>query len=506
MTKFVDCKRLFMTTTAVMKNIILITSDEMRADCPGFMGNTECRTPALDGLAQRGIVFTRHFTVHGKCVPSRIAMMTGRYPHTDGFRTIHQHLPAGQPNLLSLLRRHGYETAVFGLNHVWDDLFCGEEKHKQRSDGVAEYHSFVQPFHDMAFAEHLVPTPAEPVACQIPGDGISHSGRQEGVVGGFADINRAHQAVKYLTKVRDRTRPFYLQVNMNSPHPPYCVEEPFYSMYDRAALTAWPHTLPRNAPLAVQAMREIRTGRGVGERELREVQAVYYGMISRVDRDIGIVLECLEREGLYDNSIVLFTTDHGDFAGQYGLIEKWDTCMADCIMRAPLILWSPELPHGIRVDSMSEHTDLAQTILELVGLKADWGMHGESLLPCIQGTRRKTTVFADGGHEEEMWRRFNFGGHNTAAADRAHTGKQLTYQQQPAAMARTKMARSERYKLVIRLAGGNELYDVHADPWELDNRWGDPALDDVVRTLQQQMIEWCLRTDTDRPFQANVGA
>lgn len=487
-------------------NVILITSDEMRADCPGFMGNPDCRTPRLDQLARQGVVFEQHFSVHGKCVPSRIAMMTGRYPHTDGFRTIHQHLPADQPNLLAFLRRQGYETAVFGHNHVWENLFAGEEQHKQRSDGAADYHSFVAPFHDLAFTEHAVPTADQPVACMIPGDGTLHSGRIDGVVRGFADINRAQQAVKYLTQVRDRTRPFYLQVNMSSPHPAYRVEEPFFSMYDRAALRAWPHDLPRNAPLPLRGMREIRTGMDISERALREVQAVYYGMVSRVDRDIGIVLECLEREGLCDNSIVLFTSDHGDFAGQYGLIEKWDTCMADCILRAPLIVAAPGLARGMRVTGLSEHVDLPGTILDLLGLAPDWGVHGTSLVPLLHGAPGKEAVFADGGHEEEMWPRFNFSEADKQGVPAVLNGKQRTYQQHPASMARTKMVRTATHKLVVRLAGGNELYGIEQDPWELDNRWGDPALREVALDLQQKMIAWCLRTDTDRPHQQTVGA
>ncbi|MCX7847481.1 MAG: sulfatase-like hydrolase/transferase [bacterium] len=482
-------------------NVVVLTCDELRGDCVGFMGNLVCRTPNLDRLARRGVVFEWHFTVHGKCVPSRIAMMTGRYAHTDGYRTIFQHLPRGEPNLLSFLRGRGYETAVFGHNHVWEDLFCGEEREKERSDGVAEYHSFVKAFHDLAFGEHAVPEGEGRAVCMIACDGVEYSGRVEEAVRGFSDINRARQAVKYLTEVRDRARPFYLHVNMGSPHPPYCVEEPFFSMYDREVLNEWPHELPRNAPLPLRWMRELRTGPRITERQLREIQAVYYGMVSRVDRDLGIILDCLEQEGLLERSVVVFTSDHGDFAGQYGLIEKWDTCMADCIMRVPLVICAPNLPKGIRVESMSEHTDLVATILELLGMKADWGTHGRSLVPVIYGGERLQAVFADGGHEEEMWRRFNF-----VSEGQEIDGKQRTYREHPESMARTKMVRTREYKLVMRLAGGNELYNLRDDPWELDNRWGEAGLEEVTRELMQLMIEWCLRTDTDRPYQEKVGA
>ena len=489
------------------KNVVVLTSDEMRGDCPGFMGNPDCKTPNLDALAQRGVVFNRHFTVHGKCVPSRIAMMTGRYCHTDGFRTIYQHLPPGDPNLMSFLRKQGYETAVFGHNHVWEDLFCGEEKDKPRSEGAADYHSFVGPFHDLAFQEDDVPSPSEPVTAKVLADREAKGGRIEERMGGFKDLNRARQAVKYLTEVRDRGKPFYLHVNMGSPHPAYRVEEPFYSMYDRDAMRKWPHELPKNAPLPLQRMREVRTGLEVDSRTLTETQAVYYGMITRVDRDLGIVLGCLEEQGLLEDSIVLFTTDHGDFAGQYGLVEKWDTCMADCIMHVPFILWHPDLPRGTRVDSLSEHVDIPRTVLELLGMQPDWGVQGESLLPLLRGEKCKDAVFGDGGHEEEMWGRFSIRQRTQPdGTQRPLSGKQITYRDHPETMARTKMVRTYTHKLVMRLTGGNELYDLEADPWELDNRWDDPALNSVELDLMQKLVEWSLRTDTDRPHQPNVAA
>lgn len=273
-------------------------------------------------------------------------------------------------------------------------------------------------------------------------------------------------------------------------------------MYDRKRLSAWPHRLPHNAPLPLRAMREIRTGHEVPEAALREVQAVYYGMITRTDLLIGRFLEAVEENGLLDESVLVFTSDHGDFAGQYGLVEKWDTCFADCLMHVPCILWARELPHGKSIDSLTEHTDLAPTILELLGLRPDWGIHGESLLPIIRGEKRKEAIFADGGHEQEMWTRFD-----RALLDKpARQAKQEVYHRCPEAMARAKMVRTERWKLVVRLTEGHELYNLSRDPWELNNVFDDPGNCGVILELQQKMLEWCLRTDTDRPYQKDVGA
>lgn len=480
-------------------NLIIMTSDELRADCVGFNGNTDVKTPNLDKFSAQNVTFTNHFAVHGKCVPSRISMVTGRYVHTEGFRTIHQHLPPDHPDVLSALKKQGYESAVFGHNHVWEN-FWGENK---KSGGCVDYHSYTEGcFGPMTEKQWPVqqPTANGRKPMELSRLGFHYDGRVEQPLTGMCDDTRVEQAIHFLRDIRDKSRPFYLHVNIGKPHPPYRVEEPYFSMYDRDAIKAWPHDLPCNAPLAMRKMREIRTGLDIPDAAFREVQAVYYGMVTKVDLLLGRLLDEIAAQGMLDNSVVIFTTDHGDFAGQYGLVEKWDTCMADCILRSPLVLHAPGLGGGKRVDKLTEHVDICPTILELLGVKPDWGIHGRSLLPVIAGEPGKDAVFADGGHEEEMFTRFNF------RPGRELDGKQVTYRDCPESMSRTKMIRTNTHKLVMRLAGGNELYNLLKDPWEMDNRWGDPSLNAELIDLQQKLIEWCIRTDTDRPFQEQVGA
>jgi arylsulfatase A-like enzyme len=253
-------------------------------------------------------------------------------------------------------------------------------------------------------------------------------------------------------------------------------------------------------------MRDVRTGEEGTNEALNEIQAVYYRMVTKTDHLLGQVLDVVEEEGLFENTIVIFTNDHGDFAGQYGLVEKWDTAMVDCIMRSPLIVCAPGLPAGKRVSSLTENIDLPSTILDLMGTSPDWGVHGESLLPAIRGEKAKEAIFGDGGHEEEMWGRFGFGRKD----DPSLNAKQVTYRDYPETMSRTKMVRTEKWKLVVRLAGGNELYDMENDPKELNNLYpsveGNAELKSVVSDLQLKLVEWCLRTDTDRPFEPKVGA
>lgn len=494
-------------------NVIVISADELRGDTPGFTGNPDCKTPHLDRLAARGVVFTNHFTCHGKCVPSRVAMMTGRYCHTDGVRTIRQadHLPPGTPNLLSFLKQTGFETAYLGHNHVFQNLHTGDNA-KGASD--PDYHSFTDGVFDALLqAQHSVAQPDAHAAPEIRSDAAVNfqTIRHTAPRAGFCDDNRADQAVHYLRTVRDRTRPFYLHLNFSAPHPPYAVEEPYFSMYARDAIAPFEYGLPSGAPLWLQRGREIRTGQAT-EEHFRHVQAVYYGMVTKLDRLIGRVLAEVDAQNLWSDTVVMFWVDHGDFAGQYGQPEKWDTAMNDCILRVPQILCAPGLPAGNRVASLSEHTDICPTILDLLGLQPDpaWVIHGASLLPAIRGAPGRDCVFADGGHEAAMRARFNTPvTHRNLAAGRdepATQGKQAVYARFPETMARVKMARTNDWKLCVRESGDHELYDLRNDPTEMRNLWPGGQHRDVAQDLQMKLLQWCLRTDTDRPFQPQVGA
>ncbi len=477
------------------RNLIILCPDEMRGDCAGFMGNPDIRTPNFDAFARQGVVFERHMTVFPKCVPARINLMTGRYSHTDGYRTINQLMLPGEPNLLDRFQENGYETAVFGKNHCWD---------RETFESDIDYRSHKPPYDEfMEGRPGMVETEPDP-------DGARPLDLEGGwhYVGSntrhMPDEAYAEQAVDFLTNRRDRSRPFFLQLNFESPHPVYGVEEPWFSMYDRDAVEPWPHQLPKNAPLPMVKQREVRTGLEDRSDAAREVQCVYYGMISKVDHLFGPVLEAIEQENLWEDSVLLFWADHGDYAGQYGLAEKWDTTFQDCLIHVPCVLRSLHLPRGHRVESLTETTDLAPTLCELLNFELLPGMHGQSLLPIIRGERTKKAVFCEGGHEDEMLARapdeFDW------VRERSdQTGKRFakteTYMTYPDTMARAKMVRTDRYKMVIRLRGGNELYDLESDPWEMTNRWGDPELSHVVPELLQLLVEWGLRTDPDRPYQ-----
>ena len=489
-------------------NVIILHSDEMRGDAVGFNGG-EAHTPELDAFARDAAVCGHHFTPNGKCVPSRVAMMTGRYCHTDGQRTVMEPdlIPPHRPDLMKTLRARGYETAVFGHNHCWADFWGGNTP----GAGAVDWHSFTHgAYADLLQRRWPVPPAGSLPVPADPDHSYDYKGRLTGELSGFCDDNRTEQAIHFL-RHRDRTRPCFLQLNIGAPHPVYKVEEPYFALHDRAALRPFPTALPKNASLPFTAQRRHRTGVDADPAMLAEVRATYLGMIAKVDGQLGRVLDCIAREGLFEDSIVVFTADHGDFAGQYGLCEKFDTVMSDCLLRVPFAIRAPGLPRGVRCPTLTEHTDLPPTVLELLGLTPHptWRIHGTSMVGPLHGRGGRDTVFASGGHEREMRARFNRDGWDTkpdGRREKATGGKQLTYQKEPDSMARAAMVRTATHKLVVRETGGDELYDLVADPWEMDNRFGDPALAAVQGDLLLRLAKHRLATDTDMPFHPEVGA
>jgi choline-sulfatase len=470
-------------------------------------GNPDCKTPNLDRFSQQSVYFENAFAQCPKCVHSRISMITGRYPNTDGIRTINEEnlLPADAPNLLGSLKAEGYQSAVFGINHVWETLWASNAP----GEAYADAHSWTEGYDDIWDQPIPIPVLAAGSASAPPENRLDYqygSRLLETKKFNSHDDGRVEQALRFLRKGRDPERPFYLHLNISDPHPAYEVEEPWFSMYDRKRIKAFPRDLPTGAPLPLTAQRTHRVGGAPDEEMMEEIQAVYYGMVSKVDALLGKVFECIEEQGLLDNSIVLFFSDHGDYASQYGLPEKFDTSLADCLLHVPCMIAAPELPRGKRVDSLCGLVDLTPTLLELLGLGPLVGMHGSSLLPAIKGEASRTAVFASGGHEAEMRARFNAGNPTRPTDPNELEGKQRTYYHCPDAMARAKMVRTREWKLVIREIGGNELYNLLVDPHEMENLYGQSQYSEIEKQLLLRLVEWSLLTDTDRPRQEKVGA
>ncbi|MBK1880472.1 sulfatase-like hydrolase/transferase [Pelagicoccus mobilis] len=471
------------------KNLIILCPDQMRADALGFMGNEVCRTPNFDRLAERSVVFERHYTTFPKCAPARGTLMTGRYSHSDGMCTVQQTLKPEQPNLCRSLREQGYQTAVFGKNHCWADE---DWSRLDFNSWCPELVAIVEPkqlVEEIDFqAEGLTPKRLHR-GWDYLGNGTRHR----------PDEAYTDQSIEFLERLRDPERPFFLQLNWESPHTEYGVEEPWFSMYDREALPALPCSMPSNAPLSVRAQRRHRTGLEDNPKAAKEVQATYYGMISKVDALCGKIMDTIERNGLWKDTVVLFLSDHGDYAGQYGLPEKFDTHFPDCLMQVPLTISDPDLPSGKKVSSLCDLASVAPTLCDLLGIEMLPNVHGESLLPVIAGEREIEAVFADGGHERGMREQYKAFTTPESAPEPLERSKTAVYYHEPESMARSQMVRTELHKLVVRETGDNEFYDLEKDPFEMNNLWGSPEIQKHLPRLYEQLMRWNLKTLPESP-------
>lgn len=474
-------------------NIIIITADELRGDCLGYMGSPDVKTPELDAFAKRATTFENHYCNFPKCVPSRISLFTGRRPHTGGYRDIFQHLRPGEPDLKEWARKLNYETALFGKSHCWMGADFNE---------FVDVHSWSPRM--MPFWEKRIP---ETIHFKDYGDGAKQESRRVGCCEGENnDEVYVEQSRSFLREMRQFSRPFMMVLNLEKPHTPYAVAEPWFSMYDRESIHPFPRQLPEGAPVSLRAQHEVRA-KGITGENLRDIQAVYFGMISKVDHLLGKLFQDLDELALWDNSIVLFVSDHGDWASQFELSEKWDTSFNDCMIRIPCILHAPNLPGGNRVTGLSEMVDLAPTILGLMGTRPDWPVHGRDLRPVIAGTAAKEAVFCDGGHELAARERFRAMHGNTPIRRKGlFLDKQETYRRFPDSMARARMIRTLSHKMVIRETGDHELYDLQADPDELINIWQQDGTAKIIADLQLKLLLEDLRTDPDYPPLDQVGA
>jgi arylsulfatase A-like enzyme len=465
-------------------NFLFFMADELRADAVHCIDDRPIQTPTMDRLADEGSSFGRFYVQHPICSPSRASFMTGWYPHTRGHRTLTYLLRPHEPNLLKYLKSAGYHVEWNGKN----DLLAKESF----ADSVSKRCE--------KWSASLMPWTKNPWPPDHPHYKSLYWGCRGEAPYKDYDSMWVREAIQFL---RSRPpEPFFLYLPLIFPHPPYMVEEPYFSMYDRDKVTP---PLPVRLDDKPHFMRELRHRYGIdrlSEADLREIVATYWGMVTRVDDLLGELMTALDSSPLSENTVVVVTSDHGDYVGDYGQTEKWWTGFQDCILRVPLIIRLPGRQGGGRIDAFTESIDVFATIMELAGIEPQHTHFGRSLLPLMrrETTEHRSAVFADGGHApsethalEPLW---PDGTDYGTYYEKTH----IQYED-PTTLAKAAMIRTERWKYVARLAGQlEELYDLEADPGELVNRIDDEGLRDVVAELRNELLQWFLRTGDDVAF------
>lgn len=476
-------------------NILLITSDQQHWNTLGCL-NPEIRTPNLDRLAEEGTLFTRAYTVNPTCTPTRASMFTGLYPSQHGAYSLGTKLSEKVPILGDVLAQYDYRTALVGKAH-FQPLRGTEEFPSLESYPIMQNLEFWRNYHgpfygfehvelarnhtDEAHVGQHYAIWMEERGCRNwrdyfrPPTGNNDHQRHRWLIPEefHYDAWIAERTNSLLEQYADRGESFVLYASFFDPHPPYLAPEPWDSMYDPYALTlprATPGEHDRNPPhlqLTQQPRPDFTPWRVSGHalhgfhshlhdpEELRKDIAVYYGMISLMDKYIGQIIDTLDALGLSESTLVVFTTDHGHFFGQHGLIAKGAFHYEDLI-KVPFIVRQPgRIPAGVVSDALQSLVDLAPSFLAYLGLPIPHFMTGvdQSSVWLGHKARRRDHVIVEDRHEP----------------DTIHL---KTYV-------------DARYKLTVyynREYG--QLYDLQEDPGEIRNLWDDPA----SQSLKHQLI------------------
>ena len=499
-------------------NIVVFVPDQWRGDVLGHMGNPAAVTPNLDRFVENEAVSFRNAICQNPvCVPSRCSFMTGWYPHVRGHRTFVHLLRAhdGEPNLLTTLKENGYFVWWGGKNHLFpveqDPAEYCNVRFQPSSADFARWGHTARPYLQQ---DHLL-DPEGPDWRADPGSDAYYSfyaGRLDAgsddiycdpdwaVILGALDFIRSY----------DGEQPLCVYISLLFPHPPYAVEEPWFSMIDRAKLP--PRAPPPEGwvgkPALLKGIWERQNLHGWSEERWSELRATYYGMCARVDHQFGLVVAALKERDLYDDTALFFFADHGDFTGDYDLVEKTQNTFEDCLTRVPFAVKPPQdRPVAPRVsEALVELVDFSATVYDLAGIDPDYTHFGKSLLPVLAGETdtHRDAVFCEGGR---------LYGERHAMEISANVDPEGLYWPRVGLQVRddgpyhskAAMCRTRDHKYVHRLYEQDELYDLNQDPQELHNVVDDLAYGEVLAQLKDRLLTWYLETGDVVPHDEDAG-
>lgn len=449
-------------------NIVLIMTDQQRYDTLSCLGYDHVPTPNIDRLAGRGVAFSRAFVQGAVCGPSRNSIVSGQYVNTHGIRQNETWLSPDQPNWIEQLRDGGYHTVNIGKMHTSPiRLPCGFN-HRT----VVENKNYLQGHHgpdpddyDLYLSQFGLKRPACTYHKTIP-DWPDNLGAAvwphdeslfiDNVVGQWTvDSIRDH----------DFKKPLFLWSGFAGPHDPYDVPESVLARYGDIEVpdpVGWEGELDTKPPPQQQSMASsegrispaaIWWSRATPER-IRRMRRHYFANITLIDDWVGKIVESIEAAGELDNTLFVFTSDHGDCLGDHGLVYKFSSHY-DAVARVPLVFAGPGVSAIQEREQLVELIDLGPTLLDLAGLEPLDGASGVSLRPLLQGQSEELheTVFSEYG---------------------------------PRIMART-----QEWKLVFYPGEPyGELYHMTDDPDELHNLYDSPDHASARHQMVERMLHW----------------
>lgn len=477
--------------------------DQLNARILGCYGGP-VPTPNLDRLAREGVTFSNATCPTPFCSPSRASLITGLYPHTHGivYNVNRRDYPAisappteegikrGDVTTEGFLNAIGYDTHHYGKWHLADeDLSYYQDmfgEHHQYGQSMAETFEQVRrlprekwmEWYGWALPVEVAPELQEAVADlgdrwddKPYAEFVTKMGRLEFPLNQNFDVQVTDRGVDRLGQVaRD---PFMVTCSFNYPHDPNVAPSPHYDAFEPARLGLPDNFESRGARFDNEWSRQIVTD--LGDAGAREFLRIYYASVKLVDDQVGRVLDALEATGHSDDTIVVFTADHGDMAGGHGMVWKSTSCFYDDVARIPLIVRYPARINAGQSEIAAGLTDIMPTLLELVGQPIPQHIEGHSLAPYLLGERDPNEAPA-----------YTF-------CERVAPNPQHTRVVAGTARAAF-MVRGEGWKYFVYPDGGEFLYDLEEDPHETRNLAGDARFESRKAELREELDRWLAET------------
>lgn len=505
--------------SAQVKNVILFLTDQLRKDFLGCYGNPVVQTPHLDTIARDGVRFERAYTQNPFCCPARASILTGTYPRTHGIWHNGIQFITGCPTAGDMMNEAGVRSASVGKIHfnpwfgqappvAYEESAAYWKTHPEMADWSGPYIGFEQvrmTFGHVAYSTHAGHYGAY-LRNEFP-EGIELLTRERALRDdGYVQTwrNAIPEEHHYNTWIADNTidlidqydnERFFLHVSFPDPHHPFSACEPYASMFSRKEM---PDSIPASEDeLAKMPPHYLKQHRGqpsfyekgppafateIDGEPLREIKTQAYGMTTHVDRSIGRIIDHLEERGLLDETMLIFTADHGELLGDHGLLLKGPFFYQQ-LLNIPIIIrppssWRPSTganaSDAVNRDIVA-HVDLLPTILDSMGIDVPDYLPGQSLVPVLRG--------------------------EPSPAGRSYTPRDTVLTEfRPFDCPTMKVIHHENWKLAYY--GGQpygELFNLTEDPDEHHNLWDDPGYAAARTRLTERLLQELVATEAPWP-------
>ena len=444
---------------ADLPNVLFLHCDELSQwalSCyaPGLKtvpnyGKVVVQTPHIDRLAAEGAIARNFFTNSAVCTPSRGCLFTGRYPHAHGAYKNDTPMNRDEVTIARLLESYGYDTGYCGKWHLEGPPKPGFMK-PERSMGFADCRYMFNRGHWKELTERPNGDPIDPKSYGRIGDEKS-----------YTTDYLANKTIEFVS--RPRSKPFFWVVSWPDPHPPFTVRPPYMNMYKPDDMPI-PHTYRAGAAMAADAddapaapdapaKKAGKKGGAAGD-HLQTIKAHYVGLVKCIDDNVGRILEVLREKGLLDRTLIVFTTDHGEYMGEHNLMGK-NQWYRTAYQIPFLVRWPAKIKAGTVVDHFVTNVDVQQTVCGLIGLKPSGREQGRDASPLLRG-------------EPADWEDVAWIHHSSLQGAGLYTPK---------------------CDLILRSSGKHMFFDLVKDPEQAKNLADDPASRETIQAMGKRILE-----------------